>query len=347
MSAQWYYMLGEKKLGPVTAGQLKQLAQTGQLQPTDQVWKDGMKSWVPAEKVKGLIQTTPLPIPKPKTETTGSEANEKVPPPPSTADCSDSPIQKATDRGRIILTQAAEKWQRLKLPTRIAIGVGAAVVVLLFGLLFLIGSGNHFTPDELATLFNEDRAAAESEWVGKTIVVEGVVSKTNTHLNPGKDDSYSLDFRTSGPMFIRCYSQELNRNHSRFLNKTVSVQGEVQGVAGPYYPSDRPRVYLKNCVILGVESSSSGSAEENSPAYDEGYAKGVSIANDWIRKLRSMTPVAQREFIGVFRNQELRAFENNRDQVVRAYGASSDQAQRYTGLCQVICDTMKDAGFDF
>src|SRR6185312_6521040 len=35
--------------------QLKQLALSGQLKPTDLVWQDGMSDWVPANSVKGLF----------------------------------------------------------------------------------------------------------------------------------------------------------------------------------------------------------------------------------------------------------------------------------------------------
>jgi hypothetical protein len=59
MATDWYYSNSGRKRGPVTSSQLKALARTGKLLPTDLVWKDGMSSWQPASKVKGLFPTAP------------------------------------------------------------------------------------------------------------------------------------------------------------------------------------------------------------------------------------------------------------------------------------------------
>ena len=53
--SEWYYGRNGQQQGPVTSNQLKQLAQSGQLLPTDLVWKDGMSEWAKASKVKGLF----------------------------------------------------------------------------------------------------------------------------------------------------------------------------------------------------------------------------------------------------------------------------------------------------
>ena len=63
MAQNWYYAAGEQKLGPYSASQLRQLAATGQLRPTDMVWKEGMKQWAAAGSVKGLFPpATDLPL---------------------------------------------------------------------------------------------------------------------------------------------------------------------------------------------------------------------------------------------------------------------------------------------
>lgn len=70
MAAQWHYSKGGERHGPVSSEQLKQLAASGQIQPTDLVWRDGMAEWQKASAVKGLFpsQTSspaePPPIPK-------------------------------------------------------------------------------------------------------------------------------------------------------------------------------------------------------------------------------------------------------------------------------------------
>lgn len=52
--ADWYWMRNGEKHGPVDTAGLKQLAQTGQLQPTDTIWREGLPNWVPASQANGL-----------------------------------------------------------------------------------------------------------------------------------------------------------------------------------------------------------------------------------------------------------------------------------------------------
>jgi hypothetical protein len=52
--ADWYWMKDGERQGPMDTAHLKQLARTGQLQPTDPIWREGLPNWVPASKAKGL-----------------------------------------------------------------------------------------------------------------------------------------------------------------------------------------------------------------------------------------------------------------------------------------------------
>lgn len=64
MNQEWYYSVGGDRQGPVAAAELKKLAETGTLKPTDLVWKDGMADWAPAKSIKGLFAAgagTPAP----------------------------------------------------------------------------------------------------------------------------------------------------------------------------------------------------------------------------------------------------------------------------------------------
>jgi hypothetical protein len=63
MADQWHYQTrGGKQVGPVSGTELRQLAASGQLSPTDLVWKDGMGAWVPASSIKGLFNSNPAPL---------------------------------------------------------------------------------------------------------------------------------------------------------------------------------------------------------------------------------------------------------------------------------------------
>jgi len=53
--AQWFYTAGEKQAGPVPSFELRELALSGQLRPTDLVFKEGARDWIPARDVAGLF----------------------------------------------------------------------------------------------------------------------------------------------------------------------------------------------------------------------------------------------------------------------------------------------------
>jgi hypothetical protein len=59
---QYHYSENGMPQGPISAQQLRQLAQAGRIQPQTLVWKEGYPGWVPAGSVKGLLpQITAVP----------------------------------------------------------------------------------------------------------------------------------------------------------------------------------------------------------------------------------------------------------------------------------------------
>ena len=52
--AQWYYTCNGQQQGPVTVPFLKEKAASGELLPTDRLWKDGLKDWIAAKSLPGL-----------------------------------------------------------------------------------------------------------------------------------------------------------------------------------------------------------------------------------------------------------------------------------------------------
>ena len=55
MASNWFYSKQGKQLGPVSSGQLKEMARHGQLLATDMIWKEGMASWVQAGSLPDLF----------------------------------------------------------------------------------------------------------------------------------------------------------------------------------------------------------------------------------------------------------------------------------------------------
>ncbi len=52
---QWYYARNDQQFGPVSASELKQLADAGRLSPDDLLWREGMESWATAVNLRGLF----------------------------------------------------------------------------------------------------------------------------------------------------------------------------------------------------------------------------------------------------------------------------------------------------
>jgi hypothetical protein len=55
VNADWFYSVGDSRLGPVTEDELKRLVADGKLKPGDLVWRDGMADWVEARTVESLF----------------------------------------------------------------------------------------------------------------------------------------------------------------------------------------------------------------------------------------------------------------------------------------------------
>jgi len=55
MADRWFYAHDESKFGPFSGRQLRDLADTGEILPTDTIWKEGVEKGVLATRVKNLF----------------------------------------------------------------------------------------------------------------------------------------------------------------------------------------------------------------------------------------------------------------------------------------------------
>ena len=55
MASGWYVAKNKQKLGPFSSMKLKELADSGELLPTDVVHREDMPKWIPASQIKGLF----------------------------------------------------------------------------------------------------------------------------------------------------------------------------------------------------------------------------------------------------------------------------------------------------
>jgi hypothetical protein len=80
MELQWYLKVADKEVGPLSARQLKTMADRGQITPGDPIRKGSEGRWVPAGTVKGLLPAAP----SPSSASPGGQASEtKEPDAPS------------------------------------------------------------------------------------------------------------------------------------------------------------------------------------------------------------------------------------------------------------------------
>ena len=59
MELEWYLKVADKEVGPLSARQLKAMAERGQITPGDPIRRGSEGRWVPAGTVKGLLTTPP------------------------------------------------------------------------------------------------------------------------------------------------------------------------------------------------------------------------------------------------------------------------------------------------
>src|SRR5437870_12214592 len=55
MATRWYYARDNKKKGPFSPAQLKELGARGEVRPGDMVLREGDKKWLLAASIKGLF----------------------------------------------------------------------------------------------------------------------------------------------------------------------------------------------------------------------------------------------------------------------------------------------------
>lgn len=82
---QWYYARNDQQFGPVSAAELKQLAEAGRLSPDDLLWREGMEQWTTAVNLRGLfaaedVSSVADTTPKPIAEQTVSQARATAAP---------------------------------------------------------------------------------------------------------------------------------------------------------------------------------------------------------------------------------------------------------------------------
>lgn len=78
MASDWFYSRNGERRGPVSSSELRRLAATGQLLPSDLVWKEGMENWVRASSSSDLFpDASEPPAPPPPVDVPGGTRSAK------------------------------------------------------------------------------------------------------------------------------------------------------------------------------------------------------------------------------------------------------------------------------
>lgn len=130
----WFYYKQDERRGPFSEADFKVMAASGQIQPTDLVWKAGFTDWVTAASVPDLIrssETPPPPLPP-------------IPPPPRPI----GPQGLKTPSGSVLSDELKTKYlQELSMKggsSTLLISVGGVLMVL-YGLSGIINIDSKLT----------------------------------------------------------------------------------------------------------------------------------------------------------------------------------------------------------
>ena len=119
VSQQWHVSKGGRQHGPFTSAQVKKLADSGQLQPEDLIWKDGLAEWVAASSVKGLFSAAAIPrTPPPVSKATPIKAH----PPDDSQPICDTPRET---KEHLAPTPSGRHKQRLGILIAAGLGISA------------------------------------------------------------------------------------------------------------------------------------------------------------------------------------------------------------------------------
>ncbi len=293
----WYFMLDGQKRGPVSEADLKRLAASGKLKPSDMIWKEGMAKWVPAGSMKGLFpaaqapaKTLPPPPPAkaaPPVTSGASEIVETVPAPAK------APLR---ERAMGLFSRVKRLWQPLKTPAKVGIIGGAAAGGLLLLLLFCVlplwwvfgGSGigspsNHPVPvDQIAKEFDKDHEAAQKKYGGKRLTLTGVVDTVDP---VGGELFVHMDGEAAIAHFDESYRSKMKKGDTVVFEGTIDDGGD----------------HIHNCRLVEQSGKDDSGSKVDNGSFT---AKALEITGGKVHsphKVKDVRPHTREDFIQALR----------------------------------------------
>jgi hypothetical protein len=155
MADEWYYAKNGQQLGPVSTAVLTQMATSGQVAPTDLVWREGMPNWAPARTVRGIYAEAPAPVAPAPVAPAAAEVYGLSPEPAAPA----AYASPGPERQLAYAEPEQDYWDRPRPRRRPPSGANVAVLVigisvavlLVIVLIILIATGVLFGPSNPRT----------------------------------------------------------------------------------------------------------------------------------------------------------------------------------------------------
>lgn len=252
--ANWYYARGGNRFGPMPISQLKALAESGHVQPSDLLWSDGMPGWTRADLTPAILPKLPTPVPP------QPPALLQAPP---TARVAQPQSQQMAPR---LVTQQVRRLSggRRKSKAAIIIGGSLLFVLALSALFFFAGIGlTHDVEDSeieekiaskapmevyyqhLIDLYDRNVVSADDTYRGKVLQLQGAP------IYPGAIEELNTGF------LVKLYYDEFGSAiHCYFaLSQRDSIAklygGMIKGLCVGSYKSGGSRIIvLRGCQVI-------------------------------------------------------------------------------------------------
>jgi hypothetical protein len=144
MGDEWYYAKNGQQMGPVSTEVLTQLATSGQVQPTDLVWREGMPNWAPARTVRAIFPEPPQAVPVP-VEPAGGYALSPEPGPQPVVVPYEPPARRYEEPDEGDWDRPRRRQRGGTNPALLIVGISVGVLLLVgvvILLIFLLKPGN-------------------------------------------------------------------------------------------------------------------------------------------------------------------------------------------------------------
>jgi hypothetical protein len=221
MPDQWYYTENGEQRGPVSEEQLKELAASGRLKPTETVWKQGLAQWTKASQMPGLLAT--------------SDASR---PPPI-------PRQGTADRMQLVLGGFSPV---ARVAGRPMLAAGLVLVLLARGCDLLAKRG----VDSITAQARVAQAQFDDPWTKQVTETESRIAALEEKENPTPADTKEIqDARTSLRDVEKARQKALRNFHATTLREVTVAARDAESayLIGAYW---REMLFVFGAIVLAL-----------------------------------------------------------------------------------------------